>query len=335
MHGPRSGCKVGRSLGVEMDWRAAALALIVMTGAAWVASCSSSSGATSGAGPDGGVESSAGDAGATYAASACGTCVGRQCASQIMACSSDPDCAKYLACLDACPVGPGGDVDAKCAAACPVGTSTTGMQAESALTDCRNTGAGATCAACGVDGGTSSLLMQTCPAPPMEDRCATCEDQHCCQSIAACDKDPICDAFKLCLQECVNQVAEDAGEPDATAPDGGDVFACDKYCEQSHPGGLTKWSQAIACVTYFCSDTNACGSSALPTCQSCTYQQCANQWVAVNATPDGQLLADCLIDCPAGNNPCTVACTNMVPNLMPLLSALTGCATAHCPTCTQ
>lgn len=100
----------------------------------------------------------------SYGASGCGQCVATACSSARMACTADPDCTKYLACVDACPIGPEGNVSKTCEAACPRGSSSSGMLAENEWVQCMTLGPGAACAECfedaaaGEDGGATTGL---------------------------------------------------------------------------------------------------------------------------------------------------------------------------------
>jgi hypothetical protein len=291
--------------------------------------CSSNGSTTGGSANDGGATDTSVATG--YATSACGTCVAQACATSISACNSDPDCASYLSCLDACGVGGDGNVDPTCAAACPTGNSTSGMRAEEDLTDCRADGAGAACAACGVDGGGGNPIVdQTCT--PMTDttECATCEDDHCCQTYANCHANPDCHAMQTCLVDCLSGVADDAGAPHGGAPDGG---SCETICGDAHPQGLVDWAPRDACLLLNC--TVMCENAPMPplsACDACEFQSCANEYANFDGTPDGYLLGACIAACPTGS-PCENACFIQYPTAMAAAYALFGCTAQNCPSC--
>jgi hypothetical protein len=206
------------------------------------------------------------------------------------------------------------------------------MTAEMQLDDCRASGAGAACGACGIDGGAGNpILHQTCT--PMTDTtsCTTCEDNSCCQTYAACHADPDCPALLKCLQDCLSGTADDAGAPEGGAPDGG---SCDLLCAAAHPTGLVEWAPRLTCLLVYCAV--ACENAPmppLPACESCTNQFCAEEYANLNATPDGYLLGACIDTCPTGANPCNDACFAQHPSSKPALDALTACVAQNCPSC--
>lgn len=302
-----------------------------------LAGCSSSSGSAAPGAIDSGTQTDSSDSldssAANYSNSACGKCVAQACNTAIMACESDPDCSAYLACLDGCAVGADGDVEPTCAAACPKGTSSSGTAAEMQLTTCRTSGAGAACSACGIDSGSAGnpIVHQKCT--PMNDvsQCAICEDDHCCQTYAACHADPDCHAMQRCLVDCYSGVSDDAGSPQGGAPDGG---SCDLICAAAHPKGLVEWAPRDTCISVFC--TVACENPPMPPldpCLACIYSKCADEFADLNGTPDGYLFAACITVCPSGANPCTAACMSKYPTTMGPENALISCQQASCPMC--
>jgi hypothetical protein len=274
------------------------------------------------------------DAGQTTpdGASACGQCVAQQCSATIAGCSSDPDCATYWSCVDACGLDPSGNVDPTCEAACPRGSSTSGTAAEAQLTQCRSNGAGATCTACGIDaGGQNPLLHEMCMPSTDPDACHQCEKSRCCDVYAACVGNPDCLPFAHCLNPCYNGIADDAGVHDAGPPDGD--LACAYYCLQGHPNGLTDLAPLLACDAVDCSLPCNPGATAYHTCLI-TY--CPDEYAYSLQTPDGFLLGECQGDCPeddagTASAACLMGCEDMYLSAKAAADALAVCGAAHCP----
>jgi hypothetical protein len=86
----------------------------------------------------------------------CLECLTGACASAVAGCNGDPDCATFLACLDACPTDASGHATQACASNCPRGSSSSGALAESQLNACLTAGAGTVCPSC---------VAPTSPAP--------------------------------------------------------------------------------------------------------------------------------------------------------------------------
>jgi hypothetical protein len=296
------------------------------------ASCSSSSGGSPAAPMDAGV-ANATEAGApAFGAGACGKCVASSCAGPVKTCNADPGCAAYLACVDKCPQAAGGNVDPACAAKCPRGTASASTTAEAEIDDCRNTGPGAKCAGCGVDGGGQNpIVNQTCT--PMTDQtpCYTCEDDSCCNTYAACHVNPDCTSLETCLKDCYQGVADDAGSPAGGAPDGG---SCDIICGGAHMAGLVDWAPRLACLQVKCAVQ--CENPPMPPlsqCDACINQYCANEYANLNGTPQGYLYGACFAACPSGANPCTAGCIQQYPSASAAGMALAACGNANCPSC--
>jgi hypothetical protein len=262
---------------VAVNWtRAVAVLLLGLS-----VSCGNDSSADSGS-TDGGSKG-------TYGASACGGCASAACASERQICLSEPSCAAYVSCLDACPTSPDGDVAADCEAACP---GATGSTAEKALDDfraCRIYGPGAGCASCGaVDAGAlPPLLTQQCTPSTNPKPCYACFDEHCCDSVQACVQVPACSATNDCATNC--------------SPD--DV-PCHEACFQDE-SGVKPWLAFTACALHFCRAD--CGLQP-DTCQSCVEQKCVNTQLACDTDPDCFLLGLCIAGCPDQTPACVAQC---------------------------
>jgi hypothetical protein len=283
---------------------------------------------TDGGGPDVGVTVDSG-----FGGSACGQCVATACQTAIRSCNSDPDCSAYLGCVDICPTTSAGGPDPACIATCPKGTSSAGKLAEAQLDNCRLSGAGAMCPACGIDGGgqPNPIVHQTCTQTTDTTPCSTCEDNYCCNTYAACHADPDCVGMLHCLQDCYSGAADDAGAPPGGPPDGG---SCEETCAQAHPEGVASWAPRETCLLANC--TVQCEDPPmppLPPCLACQFQSCLDEFANFNASTDGYLLGACIDGCPTGANPCNDACIAQYPDEMAALDALTTCLQANCPTC--
>jgi hypothetical protein len=298
----------------------------------------------------------------SYGGSACATCVARACSSEVTACAGDPDCATYLACLEACPVGPGGGVSAVCERACPAGSSSSGQSAEQVLLACMATGPGSQCPACGgeQDAGdlASVVLHQQCPPSAGSlGGCGDCLRAHCCQVIESCQT-PQCLGYESCVLACatpsddggtVDDGPQDDGANDGAndeALDGGSVDdgsdeaaafanvegACEEACELQYPDGRPGWAPLNACVQVFCGAPNACADMASP-CLQCITAKCPSEYVDYIGSSDGFALAFCVDGCAPTALACTTACYNQYPGGLMTASAVNQCALELCPAC--
>ncbi len=260
--------------------------------------------APSGARPvdDGGIGA---ESDASWGVSACGECVGSACATAIVACSSDPDCAAYLTCVQACGVSGSGDVDPGCEAACPRGVSTAGTQAEQRLSHCRTDGLGSLCVACGTSASAAQnpLLRQQCPRTATTDACKQCEEEHCCQTTAACDAD--CQGLTTCM---IN---------------GGNYLDC----QMMYPSGLVNAERQQTCNAIFCYRSDLCHHG-LRTCNQCIYQECAEEYADIRGSLAGALYFECTA---AGSDSAT--CLGLYPQATAVAEAYLVCVGVNCVDC--
>jgi len=261
------------------------------------------------------------DSGGTrFGESSCAACVKQTCASSVASCSNSPECATYLSCLNACGVGADGNVDPSCASACPRGSSSTALEAEQQLSDCRTQGLGRACVACGVDAGSGNpLIHQTCPTGTDPNACARCEDTNCCHTYDACRVDSQCQAYKLCLKGCL-----------VPGPDGGvdaGTQTCELFCDSQYPKGVGLWAQRQTCYLVHC--LNECTTGVPDSCQACLVSKCTEQYANLFGTEDGLLESDCIQSCGA-NKGCIEACVAKYPAAKPAYDALKACSTAFC-----
>lgn len=267
---------------------------------------------------DAGIDTST----ATFGGSACGACVTQACASAISTCGGNPECAAYLSCLDACGIGPDGNVDPTCAAACPKGSSSTGTQYEQQLNTCRTTGPGAACSACGADAGGNPIIHQTCPTGTDTNPCYLCEDNNCCHTYDACAADSECTALKTCLKDCY-----------APGPDGGvDAGAqgCSLFCNGQYPKGVAHWAERRTCMDVHC--LKECGAGTPDPCVSCAMSKCPEAYANLHGTQDGYLLWDCTALCATGDKTCIDACIAKYPSAKAAFDAFGLCNVTRCGT---
>jgi hypothetical protein len=179
----------------------------------------------------------------------------------------------------------------------------------------------------GVGGAGSPVVNQTCEAKTDVTACSACEDSNCCTTQASCLNDPECVAFENCLKACGQGVTGDAGAPEGGPPDGG---SCDQSCYAVHPMGLAAWAPRETCVLVYCA--TACGATP-GACETCVDRYCATEFANLNGSPDGYLFGDCIANCPAGANACTLGCTAQYPRVQAAEQNLVACTALNCPSC--
>jgi hypothetical protein len=244
--------------------------------------------------------------GASYAQGACGSCVATSCSRAWAQCAGDPDCAAYLGCLGQCPPGPGGDADPVCEGACPSAASSAGAQAQAALTQCRTSGAGADCLACGVDAsGENPVLREQCPAATSTDAsvCKRCIEEHCCEVDDACGTD--CEGYIGCMA------------------DGGPYTAC----ASSYPVGFPQAESYEACLHVECDQSTNCATDPDP-CNQCIYQECPEEYANLRTNPVGALMRNCI-----GSGAAASTCLAMYPQATALFDAFEVCVSTNCFAC--
>lgn len=278
--------------------------------------CSSDEGDGAGGGGDGGSSSQGAGGGGTWGDGACGACVRDACSTQVDGCLADPECPAYLECLDACPVTETGDVDPSCQSACPRGNGTESLRAAAAIDACRDPGPGADCEACGVRDRTGvpdlPELHQTCPASGDPNACFVCQDESCCDTIAACSAEPDCLAYKECIRT-----------------DTGDNPLYD--CGLAHPQGLELFAPGYVCAEYHCAiETPGCTKAERDACFTCLYDVCGKEWAALTRFPEGFLLGWCIGACDVGDTACDDACYDLYPGARDEALQLGECLLAGC-----
>lgn len=260
------------------------------------------------------------DAGSNWGVSACATCIDASCSSEIQECSNDPSCSAHLDCLRACPVGANGDVDPTCEASCPAASGSVGQAAIQALDDCRHTGAGASCTACGgkPDGGDAGgdagcsrpILCQQCAGSDLSNACYKCEHEKCCDTYAACHNNATCIAYITCIQNCTSGYDKCVSICDAQVPD----------------GGYHDFQAKMACVTARC--LAECGGSSQQ-CQQCTNAHCMNEFLDCQLNDACSHATACLGTC-AGSQQCYDSCVAKYPGDEPVLDTFLTCLKANC-----
>lgn len=290
--------------------------LFLMVTSCTALACGSEETGAGGAGEGGSSPQGAGG-GSTWGDGACGTCVRDACATQIDACLADPECPSYLDCLDACPATEAGDADPACQASCPRGSGTESLRAVAAIDACRDPGAGADCAACGIADRTAvpdfSELNQSCGPSSDPTVCGACQDQSCCDSLAACAAEPACVAYKDCVR-------------------GGG--AAELYeCALAHRQGIAVAAPGYVCAEYHCAVgtdmTGQCDPSARDACFTCMFDVCGKEWAALYRTENGFLASWCGSACD-GDTACSQACLDLYPGSEAASLQLAECLLAGC-----
>jgi hypothetical protein len=278
------------------------VALVALTG------CSQSNDAAATPGED-----ASSDAG-SFGQGPCAACLQTSCAQQYAACQSDPGCSAWLQCLYDCPSSDAGAPDATCAAQCPTGQGSTTTQAINAFQTCMSTGPGTACQACGTaadageeGGGENPILHQQCSASQETDECWKCEDEHCCDTHAACKNDTNCAALVTCFGGC-------ATWDEAMT-----------NCVPKNPDGYPLLLRRLACVDVLC--PVECGSAATP-CLTCIYEKCANSFVDCYILPECFAIQDCVKEC--SDTACLDACKSAHPTGVTAFEVESACLTGRC-----
>jgi hypothetical protein len=155
--------------------------------------------------------------------------------------------------------------------------------------------------------------MSTAP-----DACGKCQDEHCCDTIAACHADTECMAVRMCQQGCI-QLDEPARS------------TCLYKCYKDHPKGANVAGQAIACATYYCAiDQYGCDVSKRNACEACEWTKCGDLEAAWYSANTGYELYGCFLTCAPGDVPCLKACETAFPESTPAEQAFFDCLTKKC-----
>jgi hypothetical protein len=245
-----------------------------------------------------------------FGASACRTCQADACGAVETDCSSEPACAAFLACVDACPEGEAGGVETECADACPLPESAETRLLARAVTSCRTTGYGAACS-CGPRASDAALLRQVCEPSDSLDSCIKCRSERCCESREACLNDEECLAYFSCVGSCESSPA-----------------ACQLACGSEHPEGWAIGVQVIGCTAVLCRLESECYSKDPDPCDACNNLRCAGPTAAYLGSVTGQRAALCVALCPGVDCPDTCSEPNLEGEA--LRQDYLGCAIARC-----
>jgi hypothetical protein len=275
-----------------------------------------SSGASAGKStPDGGSDAP----GASYGTSPCAACVETACSGELSACSSDPECAAGMACLDACGTAADGAADPACAAACPSPAASAGLRAWQAFEGCRKNGAGSRCAECGyappdADVDNPILKPPNC-APSSETGCNRCIDEQCCELLAACSGNPACADTASCIAGCTN-------------------WACEAAC-YADPEGALDFTRYFGCVAIRCPGPESACTTPPSDCIECmTMENCRQQYADCHNNLDCYRILGCSLYCVAPDiEQCFFDCQDAYPAGAPLFNAMSACWSAQCPNC--
>jgi hypothetical protein len=257
------------------------------------------------------------EAGAGFGASACAACLLSACGAEEEACASDPRCARYLACVSACPVSATGDAEPGCEASCE------GADAASAWRECRRQGPGFWCEACGLNRKEHWTLNQRCegvepppivdagancydPVTPVELACRACRYKKCCTTIERCNADADCLAFRRCIG----------------CGDGLDA------CVARFPRGVAAFAPDFTCALQRC--TEECTGGAVDPCVGCVNTRCGDERAAYDSTEAGFLHSLCVGRCEPFTLECQEACTRQYESIRGVFDAYTTCELARC-----
>jgi hypothetical protein len=136
-------------------------------------------------------------------------------------------------------------------------------------------------------------------ASAFEATCASCLDESCCDTLAACRGDESCARVLACFAEC-------RGEPAS-------ITACRLRCGKTLQTSFDLFtSRLMSCQGKSCS--NACGltcggyvhPNAL--CESCVARLCCAETSACVGDPQCLALSTCLAACASRDGPCILAC---------------------------
>jgi hypothetical protein len=267
--------------------------------------------------------------GPTFGVSECAGCVASECHAEVTACSADPACAARWSCERRCPPGPNGNVLTSCSASCPDPGTPTGKRAFAALSACRISGPASGCAACGEHvtgtreagvpdagqigdaGRPNPILNQVC-APSQSDAgaCNNCKEAHCCETRAACNADPECNAFFDCLVAC----------PKAT------VGECMIDCDAKGLPGYLKFNIEYTCVDLNC--PAECEYQSPDPCSDCWKAHCLEPYTNCQSDAECSRFFQCLGAC--STPACNDGCLRAHPDGALLSDAFGSCVTSRC-----
>jgi hypothetical protein len=289
------------------------LLIVISLGLGWA--CASSKRAQppeiiASAGGQGTDVSEPGSASGRFGASECRACQAEACAGVEADCQSEPACAAFLTCLDACPESDAGGVEAECARACqPPKSADTAVLAR-AVTGCRATGYGAGCG-CGPSPDAPALLSQACEPSADPDGCIKCRSERCCESREACLADDECLAYFSCVRSC---------DPPAAS--------CELVCGQQHPEGWTTAALLLGCSTVLCPLASECTFKDPTPCAACGHLHCASATVDYFSSTAGRRDSICGSTCPGAD--CLEACSEPNPEGRALREQYLTCLTSRC-----
>jgi len=264
-----------------------------------------------------------GSAGQKFGGGGCDTCIRGACSAEISTCGSDAGCAAWLACLQACPIGPSGDADATCEATCLV-DGTVAAEGRDAIVACRRSGAGASCAECGAaptsstsTGGPGVCTMpaivdQTC-GPSGAEGCNACLYDECCDSI----RDVFGSGPAADLVTCWLACPDDDGD-------------CANDCYADHPDGIQGFGNFRACAQVNCYETGLCPSPRDNACSTCQRTECNCEVANCHADVSCHQIYECFANCEDGA--CAAGCPAKYPDGQTLYDNMSVCTAQHCVT---
>lgn len=253
-----------------------------------------------------------------YGGTACEECDRTACAAERAACSSEPGCASYLACLAGCTTTATGDADPACETQCASAESPE-SPALTTFRACRTEGAGTTCADCpresgaGGEGGGGlctppAFLTQQCAPYTQDSPCINCQYEKCCDSVEKLFAPGPGEDLKDCWLAC-------------------DDPTCDATCFEAFPDGVAAFAEYQACSFTQCGQPDG-PCSVTGTCNACRYDECECEYAACFANTDCFLAFHCFSTC--ADSDCVVSCLAQYPGKDPEYSNHQLCVSQRC-----
>jgi len=215
--------------------------------------------------------------------SQCAACLSTSCRAELLACQSDIDCQRYLACLAHCPLATSGDVNPDCQKHCADDVQPSSRWRVDQLSSCQASGKTAlACPDCGRKAQLSRLeeaLNQDCPAGPPEDTtCGGCLQTKCCKSKSDCMNDPDCSALVDCMAKC---------------PQDDKIAQCRAECSLNFQKGRLKLARLELCTEARCNAPCLAPTSATPACDPCVARECPDAVLDYYSDLDALQFTDC------------------------------------------
>jgi hypothetical protein len=247
---------------------------------------------------------------ARFGASDCRACQAEACATPEADCASEAGCARYLDCLDACPVATDGGVEGDCQARCEMPEAASLAILARAVAACRESGHALECP-CGERAVGIDLLDQQCPDSQDPNGCYECEDENCCETYAACHEDEQCTGYMACLKACPKSFGQ-----------------CQVDCASEYPEGEALGRRRTTCVLLRCAEGEQCGEGPLDPCVACINLRCTEEYAGCQLSLPCVRVDTCATQCDTPE--CYQACYEADPEGALPFQILVGCSVSRC-----